>query len=717
LSWRRISTVKAAGLVVLGAVSGAVLGTVALWACALAGPDWLLSDDDQILLLPALWTKQAFGPLLSPGPAPHPAVVGKSGPYSQTAEIEAADLAAALEESRVPGERRKQLLEGYAAVRRNVSSFGAALEGWREESLWRREVPPKPSFPAGVEVPEGFPGEIEDYLRGAVAYHRGEIDAARASWDRLLARPAHERRRRTTWATFMLGRAAVESDPETAVRRLRETRALASQGFPDPLGLAAASLGWEAKAEIKRGRMDDALVLYLEQYKAGDPTALQSLRRASAAALADPRALQRVARSPGARPILTAYMLVNGYSPYEGELAPNEDARLWLAALREAKVSLVEEGDRLAWVAYHAGDFDQAAAWAERAPADAPLALWVRAKLLMRRGRMAEADRLLARAVPKLPLPPSMDDWELWRVAESEPPAANRLRALGELGAVRLQRRDYRAALESLARGGYWTEAAYVGERVLTLEELRSYVDARWPPAGKPDEAWSPLYAGFQNPDDATLSFQLRYLLGRRLVRARRYGDAVPYLPAELREAARELGNTLARARDRHRPVAERAGLLFQAACTVRHQGLELLGTELEPDWAIDNGALDEGSYSTVRADPAQYEVFLPTPEEARRVRRSQAQPGERFHSRFRGAGLAWEAASLLPDGSDEKARILAVAGSWIKYRNPKAADRFYKRLVRCCSNTEMGRLADELRWFPEVEDCAPNPAPTGDSR
>ena len=147
---------------------------------------------------------------------------------------------------------------------------------------------------------------------------------------------------------------------------------------------------------------------------------------------------------------------------------------------------------------------------------------------------------------------------------------------------------------------------------------------------------------------------------------------------------------------------------------------MEILGTELDPDWALYYGSFDEGPYAEVRADPSQHEVFLPTPDEARRVRRSQARPGERFHYRFRGADLAWEAASLLPDGSDEKARILAVAGSWIKYRNPQAADRFYKRLVRCCSNTEMGRLADELRWFPEVagvEDCEINPNPSGDSR
>jgi hypothetical protein len=33
-------------------------------------------------------------------------------------------------------------------------------------------------------------------------------------------------------------------------------------------------------------------------------------------------------------------------------------------------------------------------------------------------------------------------------------------------------------------------------------------------------------------------------------------------------------------------------------------------------------------------------------------------------------------------------------------------ADRFYKQLVRCCGSTELGREADELRWFPEANAC-----------
>ena len=158
-------------------------------------------------------------------------------------------------------------------------------------------------------MPPGLPGEFEDYLRGAIAWHQGKTGDARAAWEKLLARPAGERRLRSTWAAFMLGKAAIEDDPAAAVRWFERTRELAGQGFPDPLGLAESSLGWQARAEMGRKRFDEALKLYLQQEKAGDPTALPSIRRACAKALNDAGALRQVARSPEARPIFTAWVL------------------------------------------------------------------------------------------------------------------------------------------------------------------------------------------------------------------------------------------------------------------------------------------------------------------------------------------------------------------------------------------------------------------------
>jgi hypothetical protein len=57
-----------------------------------------------------------------------------------------------------------------------------------------------------------------------------------------------------------------------------------------------------------------------------------------------------------------------------------------------------------------------------------------------------------------------------------------------------------------------------------------------------------------------------------------------------------------------------------------------------------------------------------------------------------------------MPNNSDETARILCTAGSWLKAREPLLADRFYKALVRRCRKTVIGAKADEIRWFPELD-------------
>jgi hypothetical protein len=92
------------------------------------------------------------------------------------------------------------------------------------------------------------------------------------------------------------------------------------------------------------------------------------------------------------------------------------------------------------------------------------------------------------------------------------------------------------------------------------------------------------------------------------------------------------------------------------------------------------------------------------TAEERRRATLHKIEPEKRFHYRYKAADLAWEAALLMPDGTPETADVLCIAGSWIKDKDPKAADRFYKALVNRCRGTSLGEEADRLRWFPKIE-------------
>ena len=90
--------------------------------------------------------------------------------------------------------------------------------------------------------------------------------------------------------------------------------------------------------------------------------------------------------------------------------------------------------------------------------------------------------------------------------------------------------------------------------------------------------------------------------------------------------------------------------------------------------------------------------------DEMRRV--AEHAPGSNSSSRrFIAADLAWSAAVLMPNGTDETARMLHTGGSWIKYLDPKKADVFYKALVRRCRKTELGHTSDLKRWFVHVNE------------
>ena len=124
----------------------------------------------------------------------------------------------------------------------------------------------------------------------------------------------------------------------------------------------------------------------------------------------------------------------------------------------------------------------------------------------------------------------------------------------------------------------------------------------------------------------------------------------------------------------------------------------------MEPDW----NAGGEGNYELdpvtgVRGAGTRARLTASSADERRRVGQSAVTPDKRWHYRYLAAELAWQAAGLLPNESDETARLLCEAGSWLKARDPRAANRFYKALVQRCGTTDLGREAQRLHWLPPL--------------
>ena len=622
--------------------------------------------------------------------------------FGQSALVDLAELETVLRQNAVEATVRVRVLSQYDRVRSAIRQHAIDRARWQESNLYLPDTGPRNPPPPGltnIVMPSGLPPEFESYLRGLLAYHADRTNEACALWRALLSLPVEQRRHRSTWAAFMLGKAMLDTDRPAACAWFRQTRQLRADGFADALGLAPASLGWEALAELRLGNYERAVDLYLQQEAAGDGSALLSLHTTARIALrANPTVLRRIAQHPDTRRVLTAY-LVSRDQP-----SP-ESARRWLASLETAGAQDLENADHLAWLAYQAGDYLLARRWLACARKDSPMRQWIGAKLLLRAGKLDEASAKLAAMVSQFP---KNEEWrdvykhgdvgEEWNDQEGRRASLPQIN--GERAALHMTRGCYAEALDLLLQNGYGCDAAYVAERVLSLDELKAYVDQNWPLSAR-KAAGLIVWNGKRDKSDP--GGAIRWLLGRRLARLNRLAEASVYFPDDIRVSFDTYATALRMGRDRAQRPATRATALAAAARLVRFQGMELLGTACEPDWQIVEGEYDLLNYMPITSNRtflASEQPFV-TKDEQRRNQLPEAEPNRRFHYRYTACDLAWEAAELMPDESAATASFLCEAGRWIKSSDVAIANRFYQALVKRCGKTELGRAAIATHWFP----------------
>ncbi len=683
-------------------------------ACGSYFPNNFLYDsDDRVLTAPQTAFRVGFAGLYPlPQPRPEfsyiPPPGGKS--WTQTAQSDEDELAEALQTLNLTDEIREDILEDYTEVRDvltvlaevmsiryyYMASSEDPLANWREW-LQRMRASGWQYYPRldDLEIPEAVPPQFSLYLRGAISYYQGDWSRAREYWEQVLNLPDQHRQYRSTWAAFMIGKILVHEDPDQAVEWFQRVRSMTREGYADNLGLAANSFKWEAKAELNRGNYTRAIERFMDFRATGDRSALNPLLGAIGRTFeAGPEALAEAAANPAVSRAITVYITSNRSSGsyYYRSSTALESGSAWLDAIEATDVTYIENTDFLAWAAYQNGRFEMARRWLDKAP-DTSLAMWLQSKLAMRDGQLQEAAVLLEQAT--LGFSPN-ERWSGYTVPSR--------RVLGELGTLQLTLEQYPQALHSLLRANYWIDAAYVAERVLTPDELKAYVDENWPDPGLPSShtSWDP-YA-LRASGDEGIARKIRYLLARRLARLGRYVDAWNYYPDPLRPRIDALVQYLRDAEDMSLSDEDRADLLWEAALITRHEGIDLLGTEYEPDWRVSRGNGWGGGISSVRSDPGHALILSSSDSERERIERHalEVQPQKRWHYRYVALDLAWAAIELMPDETYETAHRLCVAGGWVKARDPETADRFYKAMVNRCRSTWLGQEADRIRWFPD---------------
>lgn len=601
-------------------------------------------------------------------------------PWQKTLNADCDDLRAAL--AAIQSASIDERVEQYSQMRSQMNDF--YNKEYSEFSLKNRAPRELYNLGSNQSILDKLPPEFSLYVKGANAYHSNRFEEASAIFESLLQLPPEQRRFRSVWATFMLGKLYLYDAPDKSIGYFERTRELSLQGYSDLLHLTVDSQGWQAMAEWQIEKFRVAFLRYLNVYRGGPTdTSLSSLIMICKRIAAMNPIPEEIVRESCCRKIVTAWLLSGG-SP--SCVLP------WRSVVQNANLTFEPaEGEQLAWLAYQSGDFELTQKWLPSQESFSPIGYWVQSKLDLRAGKIEEAVAALR------------------KIRDQFPNDENKL-ASAELGVLKLGRQEYAEALDAFARAVYWSDSAYVAERVLTIDELKKYVKSHQndPILNRQQQLW------FSQRQFTTLE-NLRYLLARRLVRENRWKEAMEYFPDSIRPLFDQYAFYSRKSFDKKFSSHERAENFFAAGKLLRESGMEIMGTESDPDWRMSDGQFDPVGPVEVRAQgktdrlpetPISLRQALSASDsEKKRSQKNAPNPNRRFHYRPLAISLLWESAKLLPDNDPLTARVLYTG--WLysmqdeRYSVKNDSDRFYKTLVRRCRKLPIGEAAYQEHWIP----------------
>ncbi|MEO3988828.1 hypothetical protein [Pseudocitrobacter cyperus] len=470
-------------------------------------------------------------------------------------------------------------------------------------------------------------------------------------------------------------------------------------GEPDPEQLSIASLGQLGLMKLRNAEIGAAIQYYAQQAAQGSSSGKASLRRISRYLTTESHfaQLEKIIDDPRVQKLIIAELFIRHDRVYRQEGCGDENSEYGCPAQRDKLINLLVThrikgfaySDRLAALAYRNGDYALTHALLEDAP-ESGLHEWLNAKMALRAGDITLATRYYARAAKFFP------EDETWGnpMTESDYYHGNEIiapscRVASEQAILALKRDDYLQAMALFYKGKdtYWADLADVAESVLTLPELKAFVDKNVPAPQQPLKPFK-LKAHFGDDGDYAGEFvpptliptdvKLRALLARRLIRNGQYQQAIAYFDIpNYRDAAQKLADFMAQTKQKNISRRERAQAQYQAARLLRYHGIELVAYEMYPDYAITGGQYSspydystEGGWISAK-ERQRWRVAIP------------AKESHFLHYRWRAAEMAGQAADLLHPKTQAWAAVLCNAASWVRYPDPETGGEIYKRYVK----------------------------------
>lgn len=546
----------------------------------------------------------------------------------------------------------------------------------KEQALIVSQMRQSATVQQALSIGGALPAELRFYTAGAVAFAQKDDEQAIELFRQVLALPLEQQQQRRSWALYSLSRALLRQYDQN---HSAEVATLYSQlqqevvaGLADPLQLALASLGEQAKLAKQQGDWTTAIALYAAQSRWSESGRASLLWLSKELAAMPEQELMPLVQIPAVSALLSRYLMTqfSALSYMDPELLQ----RL-LVVLNQVPDIQLHNATQLATAAYQQGQFSLVEQLLPHLDQTA-LAFTLQAKMALKAGDTAKAAEFYAKAsksfapaLTQAELPAVQQDYYS-KASIEELQAQQYCRIQAEHGILELSRGDYLQAISLLTAAGpeYWQDTAYIAERVLTLDELTTFV-ALHPVTAVPEKSeWH--YFG-----DTPTEVLLHHLTARRLMRSGEYQQAQAYfIDPELKQLAKRYQQHAENAASSWTDNAK-AQALFEQAKLAREHGLELLGFELAPDYQVFYGQFEpyeEESQKTV----------LPAAE-LQRLSSSASIYNNRFHYRQLAAELSAEAATLVPQNSQAFAATLCHSTKWLLIRQPELAQGYYQKYLQ----------------------------------
>jgi tetratricopeptide (TPR) repeat protein len=581
-------------------------------------------------------------PASNPTPANAPSMV----------VIDAAQVETDLRSREVGEESILELVKNYGAMRLSMREYAEKKSRWDEEEEawgeWRRKnnrpsEPPPPPFDLSAyeTLMEKLAPEFALYARGASAYHLQAYDQALIFFTQILDLPREQRLHRTVWAIFMRGM--------TNLRLKHYGEAVSSFEAVRTL----VSEGWEDPCRLApaalgwKGRVHYERGEWVSAVKTYLDACQTDNEQEQQAALMSVRfsfakiKLDRDAEQLGE--LVSDDQCRRAMVAWA--LANPEDSRevrKWMLSKLKSSDAPLPYADRLAWLAYDNGEMELAKRWCELADPTSLITLWVREKTLLHDGKLEEAIDELSAIAHRL------EDNVPEDTMDTPSWKTYALLECDTFGFVPLDIRKQiqmeLAILRALQKPLHLEECS-AAFNALPMDDMLGICTDKMGTDNLQEYVahWCPI-----DTPAYQIEFRIRDILIRRLIREKKTQEADTFCPNNPEYPLRQFMEAQKKAEDASLPARVRAENMMATADISRSEGLY----------------------------------------------------GDGFYTE-----QMWQAASLLPNNDVLTAKALYCGGDLIKYQDPKAADKFYKALVRRNPNLAIAQEADRRRWFPAFWD------------